>query len=229
MPLCHLTADEVLTTTRSVRKRLDFTRPVEREVSKSVCGSRSKRRAAATGRDGTSSLSPMRRNAARLRTSTAELGALPQRCAARPYDDPNRAATQGRVRDSAQYLADHFHEAPVHRHPLHHGPDGRLARERAERRRSARSSRRRGASCSRRAPVASAPAGRRSISRTSGKRRRCSAFRMTQSCRSRSSPSRTRKAPISNPPRANRSQRWSIGKLVGTDRLNPRGAEGREG
>ena len=28
----NLTADEVLTTTRSVRKRLDFDRPVEREV-----------------------------------------------------------------------------------------------------------------------------------------------------------------------------------------------------
>ena len=28
----NLTADEVLTTTRSVRKRLDFDRPVEREI-----------------------------------------------------------------------------------------------------------------------------------------------------------------------------------------------------
>jgi nitroreductase len=31
-PVLDLTADEVLTTTRSVRKRLDLTRPVEREV-----------------------------------------------------------------------------------------------------------------------------------------------------------------------------------------------------
>ena len=32
MPHLNLTADEVLTTTRSVRKRLDFARPVETEV-----------------------------------------------------------------------------------------------------------------------------------------------------------------------------------------------------
>jgi nitroreductase len=32
MPLLHLSPDELLATTRSVRKRLDFSRPIEREV-----------------------------------------------------------------------------------------------------------------------------------------------------------------------------------------------------
>ena len=32
MPKLHLSPDELLTTTRSVRRRLDFTRPVEREL-----------------------------------------------------------------------------------------------------------------------------------------------------------------------------------------------------
>ena len=32
MPLLDLTPDELLTTTRSVRKRLDFSRPVETEL-----------------------------------------------------------------------------------------------------------------------------------------------------------------------------------------------------
>jgi nitroreductase len=32
MPLLDLTPDQVLTTTRSVRKRLDFSRPVEPEI-----------------------------------------------------------------------------------------------------------------------------------------------------------------------------------------------------
>src|SRR5215467_16333471 len=32
MPTLHLTPDQVLGTTRSVRKRLDFTRPIEPEV-----------------------------------------------------------------------------------------------------------------------------------------------------------------------------------------------------
>src|SRR5690348_16035627 len=32
MPHLHLTVDEVLSTTRAVRKRLDLTRPVEREI-----------------------------------------------------------------------------------------------------------------------------------------------------------------------------------------------------
>ena len=36
MPLLDLTPDELLSTTRAVRKRLDFERPVEREAARRV-------------------------------------------------------------------------------------------------------------------------------------------------------------------------------------------------
>ena len=44
------------------------------------------------------------------------------------YDDPSRDATQARVADSAQYLADHLHEVPVHAIPCQLGRrDGQSA------------------------------------------------------------------------------------------------------
>lgn len=112
--LLPLTADEVLTTTRSVRKRLDFTRPVEREVleeclriaQQAPSGSNSQRWHFVVVTD------------AERRRALADIyrkGWERYRAAAgATYEDADRAATQERVRDSAQYLADHFHEAPVH-------------------------------------------------------------------------------------------------------------------
>jgi nitroreductase len=105
-------------TTRSVRKRMDFSRPVEREVieeclriaQQSPTGSNrqgwhfvivtdaEKRRALAD---------IYRRVWERYRASG---GAL----ANQPTNDPARRATQVRVTDSAGYLAEHIHEAPVH-------------------------------------------------------------------------------------------------------------------
>lgn len=114
MPLLPLTADEVLTTTRSVRKRMDFARPVEREVleeclriaQQAPTGSNRQTWQFVVVTDATTrrALADIYRKGWERYRSVA--GAS--------YNDPARVATQERVRDSAQYLADHFHEAPVH-------------------------------------------------------------------------------------------------------------------
>ena len=101
----HLSADEVLTTTRAVRKRLDLTRTVEREVILDCL------RIAVQAPTGSNRqdwrfvvvTDPARR---------AELAALYRRAFDRYRQ--SRSAAQGRVLESAAYLAEHLHEVPVH-------------------------------------------------------------------------------------------------------------------
>jgi nitroreductase len=113
-----LSVDDVLATTRAVRKRLDFDRPVEPEVIKeclelavqSPTGSNSQMwqwlvvtdpaQRQALGdiyRKGWEMYIQMDQSAANI-----EVG-----------DDPSRAAQQERVVDSATYLAENFHRVPV--------------------------------------------------------------------------------------------------------------------
>jgi nitroreductase len=111
------TADELLTTTRSVRKRLDLSRPVEPAVLEQcidialqaptgsnaqgwsfVVVTDAKKRAA---------LGDMYRRAFEAYANAPEL--RPQI----PEDDP-RFAQMPRIIDSASYLAEHLHEVPVH-------------------------------------------------------------------------------------------------------------------
>jgi nitroreductase len=110
-------ADELLTTTRSVRKRLDLSRPVEPGVLERcieialqaptgsnaqgwsfVVVTDAKKRAA---------LGDMYRRAFEAYANAPEL--RPQI----PEDDP-RFAQMPRIIDSASYLAQHLHEVPVH-------------------------------------------------------------------------------------------------------------------
>ncbi|MHB8646145.1 MAG: nitroreductase family protein [Thermomicrobiales bacterium] len=112
--LLSLSADEVLTTTRSVRKRMDFTRPVERDVIEECLRIAQQ---APTGSNAQGWQFVVVTDAAK-RLAIADLyrkGWERYRSgrATTTYDDPNRATTQARVSDSAQYLADHFHEAPI--------------------------------------------------------------------------------------------------------------------
>jgi len=111
------TVDHLLTSTRSVRKRLDFTRPVERSVVERCIEIALQ---APTGSNAQGwhflvvtdpalrrGLADLYRKAFRLYLDTPGI---------RPtYDahDP-RAKQLPRVVDSATYLADHLHEAPVH-------------------------------------------------------------------------------------------------------------------
>jgi nitroreductase len=110
----NLSADEVLTSTRSVRKRLDFDRPVERAVVEEaleialqaptgsnrqgwhwvVIEDQAKREAVAEV----------------YRSNFDEYRALPN-ADYRPGD--TRGERQDAVRDSATYLSDNFHRAPL--------------------------------------------------------------------------------------------------------------------
>ncbi len=117
-PTLNLTPDELLTTTRTVRKRLDFTRPVERAVieeclaiaQQAPTGSNRQRWHFVIVTD------PAKRAAlAELyRRAWDSYLTMPTAAPNLRFDDPARDAVQQRVASSAQYLADHLQEVPVH-------------------------------------------------------------------------------------------------------------------
>jgi len=124
-----LTLDELLTTTRAVRKRLDFTRPVEHAVLEECLTIAQQ---APTG----SNLQnwhfvvvtdPVKRHALAdvYRKGWAVYVPLPIAAGNLTFDDAQRNAQQARVMASAQYLADHMHEAPVLVIPCILAPGGR--------------------------------------------------------------------------------------------------------
>jgi nitroreductase len=104
--------DHLLTTTRSVRKRLDFTRPVPRDV---VLECLDIALQAPTG----GNRQPWRWLIVDDPAVRAQLGEL-YRKSHDPYQAANRAALTKAgvtgmhpIMDSSQYLSDHMHEAPV--------------------------------------------------------------------------------------------------------------------
>ena len=106
MPLLDLSADELLSTTRAVRRRLDLTRPVAREVLEECLALAQQAPTAATARPGTSSSSPTPRSGRRSRSSAALAAA---------YLDG--AAPEGAGRDcgrSVEHLVEHIDGVPVH-------------------------------------------------------------------------------------------------------------------
>jgi nitroreductase len=117
MSMLSLTPDELLSTTRAVRRRLDLSRPVEPEVLLECLRLAQQ---APTGSNAQNWHFVVVTDAAK-RKALAELyrevwaGYLTQPYAAPnlKFDDPARAATQIRVTASAQFLADHLHEVPV--------------------------------------------------------------------------------------------------------------------
>jgi nitroreductase len=122
----NLSADEVLSTTRAVRKRLDFDRPVEREVleeclhlalqAPSGSNAQGWQFVVVTDADKRAGLAEL------YKRSWAGYADSP-RSAARAYtgDDPDRLATQSRVMGSAEYLAHNFERVPVMVIPCHPG------------------------------------------------------------------------------------------------------------
>jgi nitroreductase len=123
MPLLDLTPDQLLSSTRAVRKRLDLSRHVEAEVIRECVdlavqapsGSNTQRWYFVIVRD------------AEKRVALAELyrqgvekaygGSFTARI--------DRQSAQQRVMSSAQYLLDHMHEVPVHVIPCIQGrPEG---------------------------------------------------------------------------------------------------------
>jgi nitroreductase len=110
----NLSADEVLTTTRSVRKRLDFDRPVERAVVEE-CLEIALQAPTGSNRQGWQWVvveDPAKKQALAdiYRQNFAIYAASPLR-GTYEEGDP-RHEQQDRVVDSARYLADHFHRAP---------------------------------------------------------------------------------------------------------------------
>jgi len=112
-----LTADELLTTTRTVRRRLDLNRPVEREVLEECLR--------------LAQQAPSGSNAQKWHfvvvsdaEKRAELGELWRRGAARylAAAEANRQPSQSdRLLESVGHLAAHIHEVPVHLIPCVNG------------------------------------------------------------------------------------------------------------
>jgi nitroreductase len=118
MPLLDLTPDQVLSTTRAVRKRLDLTRPVEPELIRECVelaiqaptGSNMQRWhfLVVTDAEKRKALGEFYRQG-----MEAVYGANAAGRNQPAPKDPEAARTQERVLDSAQYLAAHMHEVPV--------------------------------------------------------------------------------------------------------------------
>jgi nitroreductase len=109
MTLLDLTPDELLSTTRAVRKRLDFERPVERELVDECL-------ALAQQAPNRSNAEPWRFvvvTDAATRAKLADCYRTGWAAYRKEIDEQRRGATDGAVLDSAQYLADRFHEVPV--------------------------------------------------------------------------------------------------------------------
>jgi nitroreductase len=117
MPLLPFTPDQLLTTTRAVRKRLDLDRPVEPSVIEECLqiaiqaptGSNLQRWHFVVVTDQVKRLAI----AELYRTSWAMYLSSPTAAPNLRYDDAVRDAVQRRVGDSAQYLADHLERVPV--------------------------------------------------------------------------------------------------------------------
>ena len=117
MPKLELTADEVLTTTRAVRKRLDLERPLDmaeiRECLEIALQAPSGSNAQGwhfvlvTDRD------KIRTIAGLYRQAFAEYEAGPAQPTRQHTDDPSMAQTQQRVLSSAQYLAANLDNMPA--------------------------------------------------------------------------------------------------------------------
>src|SRR5256886_16882561 len=120
MSLLQLSAEEMLTTTRSVRKRLDFSRPVELEVIREClelavqaptgANSQGWHFVVVTDQEQRKALGAIYRKGYWLyREKTASVHPLYEgRTLPRGF-----GKTLKKVRDSSEYLADHIHEAPV--------------------------------------------------------------------------------------------------------------------
>ena len=118
-----LTPRELLTTTRTVRKRLDLERPVEREVVEECL------RLAFQAPNGSNQqtwgwvlVDDADTRAEMARIYRAALSDYVSRPRTKPEDGPPpRTPAQERMTESVMYLVEHFHEAPILMIPTFHG------------------------------------------------------------------------------------------------------------
>jgi nitroreductase len=113
--LSQLTVDEVLTTTRAVRKRLDFTRSVERHVIEECLAAAHQAPnggnlqtwgfVVITDRDKRTALAALYRNGYDAFVSSPIAAAM-------GYSNPAASAAQRRILASIDYLVEHLEQAP---------------------------------------------------------------------------------------------------------------------
>jgi nitroreductase len=122
----NLSADEVLTTTRAVRKRLDLERPVEREVLLECLDLALQ---APTGSNAQGWQWMFVTDPAKKKAIADYYGANFDKYinleGVQYGDDDLRTGQRDGVRSSATYLREHFHEVPVMLIPLLEGRPGR--------------------------------------------------------------------------------------------------------
>ena len=118
MPTLPLRPDELLSTTRAVRRRLDLARAVEREVLEECLALAQQ---APTGSNqqhwGFVVVTDARTRAALTelyRRGADAYRSNPNSPRNRPIDDPGLRSAYERVRASADYLANHLQDVPVH-------------------------------------------------------------------------------------------------------------------
>lgn len=125
MPHLDLTPDELLTTTRTVRKRLDLARPVEPEILKECLETALQAPSGSNRQDWHFLI--VRDEGRRLalaelyRRSYQHYLASPGAVNKLFADDSQRYLTQQRIMSSTTYLVEHIHEVPVHLIPCVNG------------------------------------------------------------------------------------------------------------
>ena len=117
MPTLPLSPDELLTTTRCVRRRLDLTRPVPMSLIRE-CLEIALQAPTGSNRQGWQWVvvddAPIRRRIGDIYREVTEQYLTSGASAARLFgDDPQRAAVQRRVGDSVASLAQHMGDVPV--------------------------------------------------------------------------------------------------------------------
>ena len=117
--LLDLDPDQLLSTTRAVRKRLDLDRPVDPALMRECVEMAAQAPTASNGQGWhfvvVTDAAKRRRLAELYRVGFDLFYGDPEAAlAGMPQDDPTYLATQRRVIDSARYLADHLAEVPVH-------------------------------------------------------------------------------------------------------------------
>ena len=127
-----LSPDELLSTTRAVRKRLDLQRPVEREVLEE-CVRLAQQAPSGSNTQGFHFVvvtdESQRKALGDIWLRGYEIyRQLPISVHHMEYPDPSQQASQPRIAESVDHLAQHIHEVPVHVIPCVVGrPDGQPA------------------------------------------------------------------------------------------------------
>lgn len=128
--LLPLTPDELLTTTRSVRRRLDLTRPVDPVLIEECLTVAQQAPTGSNAQDWHFIVvtDPDRRAALAevYRRGVAVYTDAPFAATNLVFDDPARTAQQARVMSSIQYLAERLDQVPVLVFPCVIAPGGRL-------------------------------------------------------------------------------------------------------